>query len=197
MKKFDTWKKEQSIEDFKEVALTKEEFLEVCKEYFGVNLRGSLKTYSEHKTENLTEAAETSRYSVEVNYRTTAKEVLEGFAKLSLGYVSAALKNFGFHTRHVFTEKPLRLLVSSRNWDDGTITGLISWNPDHNCFVISKGFYNKERKTVSVQSSKKFEGESAADIAKNLHNMMHQLKNEPDKFMSPLKPVNLKRGPKN
>lgn len=196
MKKFENWKKEQSVDHLQEISLSQEEFLNICKEYFSVNLCGSMKTFSEFRKENLTEAAETSRYSVEVNYRTTGKEVMEGFAKLCLGYVSAALKNHGFHTKHVFTEKPLRLLVSSRNWDDGEWTGLITWNSEHNCFVISKGFYNKNRKTVSIQNSKKCDGESAADLAKDMHNMMHQLKNEPAKHADKLKPVALKRGPK-
>lgn len=168
-----------------------------------------MKNFDEWRTESLAEtcalyfttgviaeAAETSRYAVEVNYRTTAKEAAEGFAKVCLGYVSAALKRHGFHTKHVFTEKPVRLLVSSRNWDDGEWVGVISWNDEHSCFVISKGFYNRMRKTVSVQHSTKCAGDSAAELSRELHNTMHGLKGKPDRHAEKLKPVALKRGPK-
>lgn len=146
--------------------------------------------------EPIAEAVEVSRYSVEVNYRTKKEEALEGFAKICLGYVSAALKRHGYHTKHVFTEKPLRLMVSSRNWDDGEWVGLVSWNPSQECFVISKGFYNKSKKTVSIQSSNKCSNDNAADISKELHNMMHSLKDKPNNHVEKLKPVPLKRGPK-
>lgn len=196
MKDFQDWKKEQNIIQNVEIKVQREEFLRICEEYFACNLNGSMKTHHEFIKENITEAVETSRYSVEVNYRTTPNEALEGFAKICLGYVSAALKNHGYHTKHIFTEKPLRLLVSSRNWDDGEICGIVVWNHQHNCFVISKGFYNRDRKTVSIQNSKKCSGDSAADITKELHNMMYQAKNEPNRHIEKLKPVPLKRGPK-
>lgn len=194
MKQFQEWRKQKTFDDTK--SLPREEFLKVCEKYFGATLRGDLKTHHEFLNSNLVEAVETSRYSIEVNYRTKTDEALEGFAKICLGYVSAALKNQGYHTKHVFDEKPLRLLVSSRNWDDGEWAGVITWNSEHACFVISKGFYNKDRKTVSIQSSKKCSGDSAADLAKELHNMMHHLKDEPDRHLPKLKPVPLKRGPK-
>lgn len=196
MKNFQNWREEQDIVKNTEQKISQDDFVRICLEYFGATIRGEMKTYQEHKQENLTEAVETSRYAIEVNYRTTATEALEGFAKLCLGYVSAALKNHGYHTKHVFTEKPLRLLVSSRNWDNGEWVGLISWNPDHKCFIISKGFYNKERRSASIQSSKKCSGETAADVTKELHNMMHSLKNQPDLYAPKLKPTPLKRGPK-
>jgi hypothetical protein len=50
-----------------------------------------------------------SRYSVEVNYRTTKKELLNSWSKLVLGFVSAALQREGYHVKHVYTEKPQRL----------------------------------------------------------------------------------------
>lgn len=196
MKNFRNWQDDQKIDNYKEVQVSELELARVCLEYFGSTLRGSMKTYHEHRQENLVEAVETSRYAIEVNYRTTSKEALEGFAKISLGYVSAALKNHGYHTKHVFTEKPLRLLVSSRNWDDGEWAGVVTWNPEHACFVISKGFYNKDRRSVSIQSTKKCDGDSAADVAKELHNQMHSLKDQPDRHIQKLKPVPLKRGPK-
>ena len=145
------------------------------------------------KTTN--EASQNSRYSIQVDYRTNTDDVLQSFAKLILGYVSAGLKKIGFHTKHVFEEKPYRLLVSSRNWDDGEWTGVISWSDKEKCFLISKGFYNKERKTVSVQSTKKC-ADTASEIVKEIKNMMHHLKNQPDKHIEKFKPVPLKRGPK-
>jgi len=141
------------------------------------------------------ESSQTSRYSINVDYRTNKEDVMEAFAKLVLGYVSAGLKKMGLHTKHVFEEKPLRLLVSSRNWDDGEWTGVISWSDREKCFLISKGFYNKERKTISVQSTKKC-ADNASEIAKEVKNMMHHLKDQPDRHQEKLKPVNLKRGPK-
>lgn len=196
MLKFQDWRADQNIDDYIEQKVSQDEFVRVCLEYFGATIRGEMKTYQEYRQENLIESVETSRYSIEVNYRTTSKEALESFAKISLGYISAAMKNYGYHTRHVFTEKPLRLMVSSRNWDNGEWCGLISWNPDHACFILSKGFYNKDRRSVSIQNSKKCDGDSAAEISKELHNTMHNLKDKADKSMPALKPVALKRGPK-
>ena len=77
--------------------------------------------------QNLSE--DSTRYSVEVNYRTSTDEALDHIAKVTLGYVSAAMKKSDFHVKQVFEEKPLRIMVSSRNWDDGEWVGLISWNP--------------------------------------------------------------------
>lgn len=145
---------------------------------------------------SLTEATDSTRYSVEVNYRTTPDEALDAYAKIALGYVSAGIKQHNFHVKHVYTEKPIRIMVSSRNWDDGEWVVLVTWNPEHKCFVISKGFYNKDRHTVSVQSSEKTEGENAAEITKQVYNMLHDLKGKPDRHLEKLKPVPMKRGPK-
>jgi hypothetical protein len=143
----------------------------------------------------IVENNQVARYSVEVNFRTTQREALDNYAKIVLGYVSAALKGKGFHTKHIYEEKPLRLLVSTRNWDDGEWCGLITWNHEKNIFVISKGFYNKSRKTISVISNKET-GDSAVEITKDLNNMMNHLKSQPDKHIEKLKAVNMKRGPK-
>lgn len=145
---------------------------------------------------SLTEAADSTRYSVEVNFRTTPEETLESYAKIALGYVSAGIKQHNFHVRHVYTDKPVRILVSSRNWDDGEWCVVVTWNTEQKCFVVSKGFYNKDRRTVSIQSSEKAEGENAAELTKHVFNMMHDLKNKPDRHQEKLKPVPLKRGPK-
>jgi hypothetical protein len=137
-----------------------------------------------------------TRYSVEVNFRTKTDEVLKQAAKITLGYVSAALKKINYHVKQVFEEEPLRILISSRNWDNGEWVGLVSWNPQHNCYVISKGFYNKDRKSVSIQSTKKCEAENASEIFAQVKNMMHELKDKPDRKVQQLKKVPLKRGPK-
>ncbi len=144
------------------------------------------------------EATSNSRYSVEVNYRTKAKEMLEGFAKICLGYISAGMKQSGYHVKHVYDEKPMRIVVSSRNWDSGEWVGLAYFHPDHDggCFIISKGFYNKDVKSVSMQSRTKCSGTSAAEITAELRNLMHSLKSKPDKHQEKLKGVPLKRGPK-
>ena len=147
--------------------------------------------------DELNESSDATRYSVEVNFRSKADEVLDGFAKIALGYVSAGLKQHNFHVKHVYAETPIRILISSRNWDDGEWVGVVSWNPSYKCFVVSKGFYNKDRKTVSVQSSEKCKGENAFEITKQVYNMMHDLKGKPDRHMEKLKKIPLKPGPKN
>lgn len=145
---------------------------------------------------DMTESADSTRYSVEVNYRTKADEVLDAHAKIVLGYVSAGLKQHNYHIKHVYTDKPIRILVSSRNWDDGEWVVVVSWNHEHRCFIVSKGFYNKDRNTISVQKSEKCQGENAFEITKQVYNMMHELKGQPDRHIYPYKPVPLKRGPK-
>ena len=89
-----------------------------------------------------------TRYSVEVNYRSRLNDVLSNAAKITLGYASAALKKQDFHVKQVFEIEPYRILISARNWDDGEWVCVVSWNSKHKCYVISKGFYNKDRKTV-------------------------------------------------
>ena len=141
-----------------------------------------------------------SRYSVAVNYKTNMEDVLNGFAKIALSYVSAGMKNCGYHVKLVFDKEPLRILVSSRNWDDGEWVGMISFNPSchkgKGSFVTSKGFYNKARKSVMVQSSEKCPHEQPSEIVKYLKSMMDDLKSKKDKHVEKLKPVHMKRGPK-
>lgn len=146
--------------------------------------------------EELNEDNTRGRYSVQINYRSKIQEVMDSFAKIALGYASAALKKSDFHVRHVFDEKPFRIFVSSRNWDDGEWVALASWNAEKNCFVIGKGFYKKETGTVALQGVQKCSGETPADVAKDIQNMMHHLRNKPDRHQEKLKPVPLKRGPK-
>ena len=154
--------------------------------------------FEENVNPLLNEATTSARYSVEVNFRTKVKEVMEGYAKICLGYVSAGMKQSGYHIKHVYDEKPLRILVSNRNWDDGEWVGLVYFHPEHEggSFIMAKGFYNKNVKSVSMQSRQKCQGDSPAEITKELRNLMHHLKTKPDKHVEKLKGVPLKRGPK-
>ncbi len=146
--------------------------------------------------QNLNE--DNTRYSIEVNYRTRIKEALEAYARITLGYVSAALKHGDYHVKQVFDDGLLRILVSNRNWDDGEWVTVVSWNPHHRTFVISTGFYNKLTKSVSVKkdSAKTVPAENAAEIANHVKNTMHHLKGLKDRHIEKLKKVPLKRGPK-
>lgn len=151
-----------------------------------------MKSYEEY----LNESSGKSRYSVEINYRTDLDEVMSAYAKICLGYVSAAMKNWNFHIKQFLDNGPLRIMISSRNWDDGEWVACISWNSRLRCFVISKGFYNKDRKSISVQSNSRIKDTDAAGIAQEARNVMHSLKDKPDRHQEKLKPVPLKRGPK-
>lgn len=146
--------------------------------------------------ELIKEDTQRQRYSVEVNYRTKQDEVLEATAKITLGYISASIKNCGYHTKLLFAEKPFRVVVSTRNWDDGEWVGIICYNHKDKHYVIGKGYYNKDRKTISVQSTHKCFGDSASELVKELRNVMEKLKRETPRENIHLKPVKLKRGPK-
>ena len=139
-----------------------------------------------------------TRYSVEVNFRTKPDEVLSHYAKVCLGYASAALKKSELHIRQVFEEEPYRIIISTRNWDDGEWVVIVSWHPQQKCFFISRGFWNKDRKTVSVPDghTKKCEAENASEIVKDVRNVIHDLKDKPDRHIEKLKKVPIKRGPK-
>jgi hypothetical protein len=146
--------------------------------------------------ESLDEA--NTRYSVEVNFRTKISEILENYARIALGYVSAALKHADLHVKQVFDDGLIRILVSSRNWDDGEWVVVVSWNPHHKCFFITKDFYNKMNKQVSYKgdASQKCESDNPAEITAAVKNLMHKLKDTPDRHVEKLKRVPLKRGPK-
>lgn len=155
-----------------------------------------MKTFEQWTFDHLIETAGTARYSVEVNYRSTLPEVLDGFAKIALGYVSAVMKRNEYTVKQVFEEKPFRILVSTGNWRDGEWVGLVSYNPNQMQFVISAGYYRKENNSVSIVKSSQTKSQSAAEIARDLMNLMHVLKHTPDQYKPPMKPVPLKRGPK-
>lgn len=155
-----------------------------------------MKTFMSWLKESAINEVADTRYSVEVNYRTKVDEVLKHAAKITLGYASAALKKADYHVKQIFEENPLRIMVSSRNWDDGEWVSVVSWHPDKHQFVVSKGFYNKDRKSVSIQESKYCDAENAAQIVGEIKNLMHNLKDQPDRHIEKLKGVGLKRGPK-
>jgi hypothetical protein len=142
------------------------------------------------------EKVEASRYAVEIDFRTTMDEANFGFAKIALGYVSSCLKKMGYHVKLVFAEKPLRVIISTRNWDDGEWVGLISYNSSLNTFVLSKGYFNKSDKSVTLKKSVDIEKPySGQNMSEKLKSLMDFLKKEP-KVKPPEITVSLKRGPK-
>lgn len=168
------------------------EILEVSAE----QLAGIFQDYFAVKHQLLDESVQSTRYAVHVDYRTTMDETKFGFAKIALGYVSAALKKLGFHVKLVFTEKPLRVIVSSRNWDDNEWVGMISYNSALGAFILSKGYYNRSKKSVTVMRSNTLDGPiNASNMAEKLKNAMDSLKDEPIRKSQEIH-VNLKRGPK-
>ena len=193
MKNFKEYKKEklqnlfENVKDIKQEALPN--FIEICKNYTSntFNIKNNI----------LLESIEHTRYSVEINYRTKKEDVLSGFAKITLGYVSAALKKEGYHVKLIFDEEPYRIIVTARNWDDGGWCSLICYNHKLDMFVLSKGFYNKSKKTVSVVDSEKIGGDlNASSMTYKLKNVMDDIKHKPDNHKEKLKGINLKRGPK-
>jgi hypothetical protein len=156
-----------------------------------------MKNFKEWK--NINEYADLSRYSIEVNFKTNLEEVIEAYSKITLGYISAAIKKMGYHTKHVYVEKPIRLLTSLNKkdpWDEGEWVVIVSWDKSNKCFAISAGFYNKMRQTVSIEKTEKCSGKDASEIYKELFNKLESLKNEPSKKTMHLNPIKKKRGPK-
>lgn len=134
------------------------------------------------------EDVKSSRYSIEINYRSKQQEVLGAFAKLLLGYISASLKKKDFHIKHVFTEEPYRILVSHRGWEDGEWISGIAYNSNLNTFILAKGFYNTEKRAIIVQEKKKAQGTSASEIAEELLDFLESTKTmEPINIPKPLK----------
>jgi hypothetical protein len=44
---------------------------------------------------SLNEHVDSSRYSIEINFKSNPEEVLEAYSKITLGYVSSAIKKLG------------------------------------------------------------------------------------------------------
>lgn len=147
--------------------------------------------------DTLTEAG--TRYSIEVNYRTSFEEVLDHFVKLALGYMMAALKQHGYHVKHVYSAKPFRILVSTRQWEDREWVGVVNYDYQHRCFVFHKGVFDKMRQTAKVAAegaSDRLSGTSASDVVRDLRQRMEALKGEPLRDGERLNPAPGKRGPK-
>lgn len=138
-----------------------------------------------------------TRYSVEVNFRTDIKEALDHFAKLVLGYVMAAMKQHNYHVKHVYSAKPFRILISTRQWDDGEWVGILTYHEEHRCFVFTPGVYSKMRGNASFKpnASVKCVGTSASEVTRELLNKMSELKKKPLRDGEKLNPVQKKRGP--
>ncbi len=142
----------------------------------------------------ISEGSQNVRYSVEINYDTSNKDVKSGFAKICLGYISAALKKMEFHTKIILSHKPFRVIVSSRNWDDGEWVGMITYNDDLDCFVVSRGHYNKMNKTVVVEKSIKMPSDySAKDVSKYVYQMMKDLKGVKNKHFPEYRKVHVRK----
>ncbi len=137
-----------------------------------------------------------SRYSIEVNFRSTWKEAKEHFVKLVLGYVMAAMKQHGYHVKHVYTARPYRILISTRQWDDGEWCGIVSFNHDQDCWVFSEGVYSKMRQSCSVVKSAKIDAESASEITREVISKMSELKKRDPRDGAKLNPAKQKRGPR-
>ena len=75
-----------------------------------------MKTFESWIFSLLNEDVNATRYSVEITYRSKKEEVLNAFAKIALGYISAAIKNYEYHVKQVFDEKPYRILISQKNF---------------------------------------------------------------------------------
>ncbi len=132
----------------------------------------------------INEGSQNIRYSVEINFDTTKDDCLLSYAKIMLGYVSAAMKKMNYHVKLVFSEKPLRLIVASRNWDDGEWVGMISYNNEKDHFTISKGFYNKLDRTVSIQDTELIDDPiNGKIISLKLRDMMKNLEGKKDRFV--------------
>lgn len=140
-----------------------------------------------------------NRYSIEVNYRTSFEEVLDHFVKLALGYIMAALKQHGYHVKHVYSVKPFRILVSTRQWEDREWVGVVNFDYEARCFVFHKGWYDKMRQTAHIAkegATSRLNGQSASDVVRDLRGKMDALKSEPLRDGEAMNPVRGKRGPK-
>jgi hypothetical protein len=82
-------------------------------------------------------------------------------------------------------------------WDDGEWIASVTFNPEHGAFILSGGYWNKDRRTVSINNNetKKLDADDAAGISNQVVNYMFSLKNkEPRGKSSGAAPQ--KRGPK-
>lgn len=137
----------------------------------------------------LTETSQHGRYSVEVNYRTSLEEVIENFAKITLGYVSSAMKRSGYHCKNILDKKPFRILIGSRAWDDGEWVAVLVFYSKKNQFYICEGTFNKGKKTVSVHKNHAIDLTRAADLTKEIKTVLDKLENLEPIRLPDLKPL--------
>jgi len=139
--------------------------------------------------------SQSSRYSVQIDFQTTAEKAHDDFAKLVLGFLSAALKAKNFQVKKVFEKEPIRIVVSSRNFQEGEIIAVVSHHNDDSCFVYTKCYYNKDRETATKISSEKIPGDnSASSIFKFVYAKMNSIKDEKPHHIH-LNPVKGQTGP--
>jgi len=70
---------------------------------------------------------------------------------------------------------------------------MITYNQDHNFFILSKGTYNKLKKTVTINSKEKIDGTiSSYHMVNKIKKDVEEMKNQVLKKNDDLK----KRGPK-
>lgn len=137
-----------------------------------------------NNSQHFNEGSQNSRYSVEVNFDTIKSDCLISYAKIILGYISAAMKKMNYHVKMVFSAKPLRVIIASRNWDDGEWVGMVSYNEEKDYFTISKGFYNKLNKSVAIQETQIIKDPvNAKIISYKLRDMMKDLEGKKDRFV--------------
>lgn len=138
------------------------------------------------------------RYAVDVNYRTNMSEVLDHFSQLSLGYLKKALNNHGYNVKQVYSAKPYRLIVSTRQWQDREWVGVVNFDEETAHFVWHEAVYDKGRKTAKIPEghSKKLKGRSASSLFEEVHPMLKELKDRPLRYGEPMNPAPRKRGPK-
>ena len=153
----------------------------------------NFKDYFDMKEQQLQESA--SRYSIPVDYRTGKSEVMENFARMVLGFVSSAMKGIGYHVKNLYNDNPYRIIISSRNWDDGEWCGCLLFDLKKNKFVIAEGHYNKDKRTVSIKKASNTDKHTGSDLYKEMKELMDRLKRM--KGRQSLQGVNnKKRGPK-
>jgi hypothetical protein len=86
--------------------------------------------------------------------------------------------------------------VGARDWDDGEWVAMAVFDHKQRRFVIGEGSYNKDKKTVSIHSSRSTEHKNAAEIVKDIRNLMEDLKRRKPARSTSIVPSPLKRGPK-
>lgn len=138
------------------------------------------------------------RYAVDVNYRTNMSEVMDHYAQLCLGYLKKALNSHGYSVKQVYSVKPYRLIVSTRQWQDREWVGVVNFDEETSSFVWHAAVYDKGRKSAKIPDghSKKLNGRSASALFDELNPLLRELKDRPLRYGEPLKPAPRKRGPK-